>query len=83
VFEGVIQRFEPAQSTMRDTGAAPASLSSQAFDELFLSTYPRLVRILRRMLGDSGRAEEIAKASHLGHDDHEKADHGRRDRAAV
>jgi RNA polymerase sigma-70 factor (ECF subfamily) len=65
VFEGVIQRFEPAQSTMRDTGAAPASLSSQAFDELFLSTYPRLVGILRRMLGDSGRAEEIASEAFL------------------
>jgi len=40
-------------------------LSSQTFDELFLSTYPRLVAILRRMLGDSGRAEEIANEAFL------------------
>jgi RNA polymerase sigma-70 factor, ECF subfamily len=48
--------------------ATPASGSgepSQNFDELFLSTYPRLVSILRRMLGDSGRAEEIANEAFL------------------
>ena len=40
-------------------------LSSQTFDELFLTTYPRLVAILRRVLGDSGRAEEIANEAFL------------------
>jgi RNA polymerase sigma-70 factor, ECF subfamily len=40
-------------------------LSVQAFEGLFLSTYPRLVGLLRRMLGDSGRAEEIANEAFL------------------
>jgi RNA polymerase sigma-70 factor, ECF subfamily len=40
-------------------------LSAQAFEELFLSAYPRLVGLLRRMLGDSGRAEEIANEAFL------------------
>src|ERR1700687_547193 len=39
--------------------------SSQTFEELFLATYPRLVFLLRRMLGDSGRAEEIANEAFL------------------
>jgi hypothetical protein len=30
--------------------SGPGKLSSQNFDELFLSTYPRLVSLLRRML---------------------------------
>src|SRR5579864_6843096 len=34
--------------------------TSPSFDELFLAHYSRLVSILRRMLGDSGRAEELA-----------------------
>ena len=43
----------------------PRKLSSQAFEELFLSNYPRLVTILRRMLGDPARAEEIANEAFL------------------
>lgn len=65
MLEGVIQRVAPAQSTMRKPDASSALLASQTFDELFLSTYPRLVAILRRMLGDSGRAEELASEAFL------------------
>ena len=39
--------------------------SPQSFEELFLATYPRLVSILRRMLGDCGRAEELANEAFL------------------
>jgi RNA polymerase sigma-70 factor (ECF subfamily) len=42
-----------------------SKLSPQAFEELFLSTYSRLVSLLRRMLGDSGRAEELANEAFL------------------
>jgi RNA polymerase sigma factor (sigma-70 family) len=63
--EGVIQRFEPAQTTMRNPDATSTPLASESFDQLFLTVYPRLVAILRRMLGDSGRAEEIASEAFL------------------
>lgn len=62
MLEGVIQQIEPTQ-TMRKPG--PTSLLPSQFDEIFLSTYPRLVAILRRMLGDSGRAEELASEAFL------------------
>ena len=39
--------------------------SPQSFERLFLATYPRLVSILRRMLGDCGRAEELANEAFL------------------
>jgi RNA polymerase sigma factor (sigma-70 family) len=63
--EGVIQRFEPAPTTMRKAGATSGPIASETFDQLFLAVYPRLVAILRRMLGDSGRAEEIASEAFL------------------
>jgi RNA polymerase sigma-70 factor, ECF subfamily len=65
MLEGVIEpvsKIAPAMSTP-SPGSTP--LSSQSFEDLFLSTYPRLVAILRRMLGDSGRAEEIANEAFL------------------
>jgi RNA polymerase sigma factor (sigma-70 family) len=63
VLEGVLEPLPntlPSMSTS-DTGPLPP----QSFDELFLSTYPRLVALLRRMLGDSGRAEELANEAFL------------------
>lgn len=63
MLEGVIEPMPktlPSMSTS-DTGPLPP----QSFDELFLSTYPRLVSLLRRMLGDSGRAEELANEAFL------------------
>jgi RNA polymerase sigma-70 factor (ECF subfamily) len=50
---------------MPTPGEASAAIAPQTFDELFLSTYPRLVAILRRMLGESGRAEELANDAFL------------------
>jgi RNA polymerase sigma-70 factor (ECF subfamily) len=50
---------------MQEPAATPRSISPQAFDELFLSTYPSIVGILRRMLGDCGRAEELANEAFL------------------
>ena len=65
MFEGVIERVQASRPGMRESGAASRTISPQAFDELFLSTYPSLVAILRRMLGDCGRAEELANEAFL------------------
>jgi RNA polymerase sigma-70 factor, ECF subfamily len=65
VLEGVIQGVGTSPNSMRTPGATSGSLSAQTFEELFLSTYPRLVGILRRMLGDSGRAEELVSEAFL------------------
>jgi RNA polymerase sigma-70 factor (ECF subfamily) len=50
---------------MQEPGASSRTISHQAFDELFLSTYMSIVAILRRMLGDCGRAEELANEAFL------------------
>jgi RNA polymerase sigma-70 factor, ECF subfamily len=63
VLGGVI---EPLPKTLLSMSTPDtAALPPQSFDELFLSTYPRLVSLLRRMLGDSGRAEELANEAFL------------------
>ncbi len=63
MLEGVIERLPKTLPSMftSDTGRLPP----ESFDDLFLSTYPRLVSLLRRMLGDSGRAEELANEAFL------------------
>jgi RNA polymerase sigma-70 factor, ECF subfamily len=65
VLEGVIETLPKTAHSMASPASGSGKLSSQTFDELFLSTYPRLVTVLRRMLGDSGRAEEIANEAFL------------------
>lgn len=65
MFEGVIQGVEPANPSMRGHGASSRSISPRVFDELFLTTYPGIVALLRRMLGDCGRAEELANEAFL------------------
>jgi RNA polymerase sigma-70 factor (ECF subfamily) len=65
LLEGVIQGLQASKPTMREPGTASRPISPQAFDELFLSTYPSIVAILRRMLGDCGRAEELANEAFL------------------
>jgi RNA polymerase sigma-70 factor, ECF subfamily len=64
MLEGVIEPLPKLAPTM-SPGSDSSALSTPSFDELFISTYPRLVGILRRMLGDSGRAEEIANEAFL------------------
>lgn len=65
MLEGVIEPIPKSAPAMSTPASSPVQLSSQSFEELFLSTYPRLVYLLRRMLGDSGRAEEIANEAFL------------------
>jgi RNA polymerase sigma-70 factor, ECF subfamily len=65
VLEGVVEPIPKSAPAMSTPAPGPVQLSSQVFEDLFLSTYPRLVYLLRRMLGDSGRAEEIANEAFL------------------
>jgi RNA polymerase sigma factor (sigma-70 family) len=64
VLEGVIEPLPKVTQAMVSPSGVQQD-SSQSFEELFLSTYPRLVAVLRRMLGDSGRAEELANEAFL------------------
>jgi RNA polymerase sigma-70 factor, ECF subfamily len=60
--------IEPRQQTipaMPNPASGFSKIPSQTFEEIFLTTYPRLVSLLRRMLGDSGRAEELANEAFL------------------
>ena len=65
MLEGVVEPVTKSASAMPPFSADSRRLSTQAFEELFLSSYPRLVALVRRMLGDSGRAEEIANEAFL------------------
>jgi DNA-directed RNA polymerase specialized sigma24 family protein len=65
VLEGVIEPLAKSANLMSTPSSDSSKLSPQAFEELFLSTYSRLVSLLRRMLGDSGRAEELANEAFL------------------
>lgn len=58
----------------------PAVLSAEAveppileFDQLFLEHYPRLVRILIRLVGNSGQAEELAADAFYRYHQHQAA----------
>jgi RNA polymerase sigma-70 factor (ECF subfamily) len=63
--EHLIEPAHGAALSMPNPAADFDKSSPQAFERLFLSTYPRLVSILRRMLGDPGRAEELANEAFL------------------
>ena len=65
MFESVIEPLPKSVPLSSNPESGPVQLSSEAFEHLFLSTYPHLVFLLRRMLGDSGRAEEIANEAFL------------------
>lgn len=65
MYQGLIEEVPASEPSMREPGASSRPISHQAFDELFLSTYTSIVAILRRMLGDCGRAEELANEAFL------------------
>lgn len=65
MLESVTEPLPKSVPLSSSPASGPVQLSSEAFEQLFLSTYPHLVFLLRRMLGDSGRAEEIANEAFL------------------
>jgi RNA polymerase sigma factor (sigma-70 family) len=69
--ENVVERFvdgrarQPGHAKTQDFGVtanqnSARSYSKDAFEEIFLSYYSRVVGILRRIVGDHARAEELA-----------------------
>jgi RNA polymerase sigma-70 factor (ECF subfamily) len=56
--QGFLDELTVGKLVMRE--AISVNSTSSSFDELFLAHYPRLVSTLRRMVGHSGRAEELA-----------------------
>jgi len=65
VLEGVVEPVRSTPPTMVNSPVEFDRSAPKTFDELFLALYPRIVSILRRMLGDPGRAEEIANEAFL------------------
>ncbi len=65
MLEGVIEPRQKPMPAMPISASAFGKMSPQHFEELFLSIYPCLVSLLRRMLGDTGRAEELANEAFL------------------
>lgn len=60
MLQGLLQDIPARKPAMRELRVTPEDPTPTSFDELFLAHYPRLVSILRRVLGHSGRAEELA-----------------------
>jgi RNA polymerase sigma-70 factor (ECF subfamily) len=65
VLEGVIEPIPRTAPILPPAASDFDKDSPQSFEQLFLAIYPRLVSILRRMLGDCGRAEELANEAFL------------------
>lgn len=65
MLEGVVEPVQNVSPPMAKPTAEFEHFSRQSFEELFLAFYPRLVSILRRMLGDPARAEELANEAFL------------------
>jgi RNA polymerase sigma-70 factor (ECF subfamily) len=65
LLEGVVEPFRKTMPAMPTPDSGFGKVSSRTFEDLFLASYPRLVSVLRRMLGDSGRAEELANEAFL------------------
>jgi RNA polymerase sigma-70 factor (ECF subfamily) len=54
-------KVQVREARLQDAGATTDRAEGvQSFDEVFLGNYARVVRILRRVVGDYGRAEELA-----------------------
>jgi RNA polymerase sigma-70 factor (ECF subfamily) len=56
----VVQGFTAPTPKTREQNVTSRSTTREGFEELFLAHYGRIVAILRHMLGDSARAEDLA-----------------------
>jgi RNA polymerase sigma-70 factor (ECF subfamily) len=56
----VVQGFTAPTAKTREQNVTASSTTRKGFEELFLAHYVRIAAILRRMLGDSARAEDLA-----------------------
>ena len=60
MLQNVAEEFPAAERQARERNEAGASLNSKRFDELFLAHHPCILGVLRRVLGELGRAEDLA-----------------------
>src|SRR5690242_17440966 len=59
LLQNVAEEFPAAQRRTREESGRRAS-STERFDELFLAHYAAILGVLRRIVGDLGRAEDLA-----------------------
>lgn len=60
MFQDVAQRLVPPEAKARDNQMNRKGFTDARFDELFLAHYAQIAAILCRVVGDWGRAEELA-----------------------
>ena len=56
----VVQGFIVSTPKAREQNVTAGGSTHEGFEDLFLAHYARITAVLRRMLGDSGRAEDLA-----------------------
>jgi RNA polymerase sigma-70 factor, ECF subfamily len=60
LLQNVAEEFPAAQKRAREEGQSRASQGTERFDELFLAHYASILGVLCRIVGDRGRAEDLA-----------------------
>ena len=60
MFQDVAQKLLPSEANARENQITRRGFNAASFDELFLAHYAPIVAILCRVVGDWGRAEELA-----------------------
>jgi RNA polymerase sigma factor (sigma-70 family) len=60
LLQNVAEEFPAAQRETRERKEVGSPTRTERFDELFVAHYPCILGVLRRMLGDLGRAEDLA-----------------------
>ena len=60
MLQNVAEEFPAAQRRSREASGPRASQGTERFDELFLAHYAAILGVLRRIVGDLGRAEDLA-----------------------
>ena len=65
MLHNAVQEFTQPPPHTRDRNLGGNLTASEQFDELFLSHYTLIVRLLARMLGDYARAEDVANEAFL------------------
>lgn len=60
MLQDVIEGFGATRPKTREPNVTGRGARREYFEDLFLAHYARIVAILRRMLGDHGRAEDLA-----------------------
>jgi RNA polymerase sigma-70 factor (ECF subfamily) len=58
--EALLLSSEPGEVPRMTSGFTAESAANREFEGLFLEHYPRLVKVLLRLVGSSGQAEELA-----------------------